>query len=77
MNTSRLTLDGQPVVSPLIERRIRRRKADIEIHEAKRAHQLTANALVAAIMVIESGDRSEDTLKWLKDAARLAKSVTA
>ena len=71
-----LTIDGAPIVSEYQVRRMRRRKADVEAHEAKRDHRLTMNALVAAIQMIESGQRSFELIKALKDAARRAEAAT-
>ena len=74
--TTALTLDGSPVISEHKKRVMRRRKADIDVHEAKREHRLTINALRAAIMALESGDRSAETLAILKQVAIRAEAFT-
>lgn len=76
MKTSALTVDGAPVVSEYQRRKMRRRKADVEIHEAKREHRLTMNALVAAIQMIENGQRSAELVRALKETARRAEAFT-
>lgn len=75
MKSALLTVDGAPVNSYQTRKNLRR-KADVEIHEAKREHRLTLNALVAAIQMIESGQRSVDLLQALKASARRAEKAT-
>lgn len=75
MKTATLTHDGSPVVSVYKERRMRRRKADVEAHEAKRDHQLTLNGLYAAIRAAETGDNSPATLATLREIAQRAEAA--
>lgn len=72
MKTSALTIDGSPVVSEYKRRKMRRRRADVDAYEAKQAHRLTLNALIAAICMIEEGQRSVELLQALKESARRA-----
>lgn len=76
MKTSALTVDGSPVVSEYQRRKMRRRRADVDAFEAKQAHRLTLNALIAAISMIEEGQRSVELLRALKESARRAEAAT-
>lgn len=76
MKTSALTIDGSPVSGRYKARKNLRRMADIEAYEAKQAHRLTLNALVAAICMIEEGQRSVELLQALKESARRAEVAT-